>query len=155
MEITELKEDEIKQVAPLMLELYKRWDAMDPIDKIDESWFLSEKHHRYLNKLIDDPKCLFLVCKTDKIVGYAIALIEERMPFLQKVGYISETFVLEEMRGKSVGKSFVKEILKWFKTNKLAWYTVSTHSEDTQANGFWEHMGFKEFNKHFKMKRQN
>ena len=65
---------------------------------------------------------------------------------------MSEIFITPNGRRKGCGKMLVKKAIGWFKENCLDWYTVSTHSLDKEAISFWESMGFKEYNKFFKMK---
>jgi ribosomal protein S18 acetylase RimI-like enzyme len=151
--IRRLENKDLKEFGRLMFELYNKWDHMDPIDKIDKSWFCSNKHHNFVKKLMKKNNCRILVYEKDqKIVAYLTAFIEERQPFLKKVGYISETYTSKEFRGQGIGKQLVKETFKWFRKNKLEWFTVSTHSKDKEANSFWKKRGFVEFNKNFKMK---
>ncbi|MBN2458454.1 GNAT family N-acetyltransferase [Candidatus Woesearchaeota archaeon] len=148
-----VKENDIKEVAKLMFELYKRWDEIDPIDKINKRWFCSKRHHDYLKGLLRNKDCIHLVAEDKgRIVGYIFAYVEQRQLFLKKVGYISELYVLPGYRGSGLGKALVARVISWFKLHRLAWFTVSTHSLDEQANTFWQSRKFKEFNKVFKLK---
>jgi len=38
----------------------------------------------------------------------------ERKPFLQKAGYIAETYLLPESRGKGVGTALFRKAIGWF-----------------------------------------
>lgn len=152
MIIRKLKNEEIKEISPLMLALYEKWDKIDPIDKINKDWFCSNKQYNYLKKILIDKRKLFIVAEENKkIIGYLLAEIEEREPFLQKVGYIAETYINPNFRGKGVGSALFKEAINWFDKKKIKWKTVSTHSLDDEAISFWERKGFKEFNKTFKL----
>ncbi len=156
MVIRKLKNEEIKEIAPLMLALYEKWDKMDLIDKIDKKWFSSNKQYDYIKKILIDKNKLFLVSEENKkIIGYLLAEIEERKPFLQKAGYIAETYINPNFREKGVGSALFKEAINWFDKNKIKWITVSTHSLDNGAISFWEGRGFKEFNKFFKLKHKD
>ena len=153
MKIGKLNKEDIKELAILMFELYKKWDKIDPIDRVDKKWFCSREHYAYIYKLLKDKNCLVLIAEENKkIVGYIISFIQERQPFLKKVGYISETYTLPSMRGKGIAKQLVKYTFDWFKKYNLSWYVVSTHSLDKEANSFWKNKGFKEFNKVLKKK---
>jgi len=150
--IREMDENDIEIVSKLISELYKKWDAIDSIDKIDQEWFGSEKQFDYLKKLLDDEKCRIMIYEEDGIiVSYLMASIQERKPFLKMVGDIAETFTLAEYRNKGIANKLVERAFTWFRDNDIEWFTVSTHSEDTGAISFWENRGFKEFNKNFKM----
>ena len=147
------KEEDIGAIMKMQFKLFKRWDSMDKIDKIDNSWFFSNDHkERILDLLNSKTKRLYVALFAKKIVGYLNAEILEREPFLQKVGYISETYIVPQHRDKMVGTKLVKLALEWFKESGLNWTIVSTHSLDKQAINFWGKQGYREFNKFFKMK---
>lgn len=153
MKIRQLRKEDIKEIAPLMLDLYKKWDKIDPIDRIDKGWFCSNKHYNYLRKIINDRKHLFLVVEIDKkIVAYLLAKFEKRKPFLQKTGYIAETYTNFKYRGNGIASALLKRVFVWFKKNNLRWLVVETHSIDQGAISFWQNRGFEEFNKCFKLK---
>ncbi len=153
MEIRTAKENDAKIIMDFELTLFKKWDNMDPIDKIDESWFNSADHLKRTLKFINDnSKKIFLVFEGEKCLGYLKTEINEREPFLKKIGYISEAYILEECRGKHIGTTLLDKALEWFRQNNITWTTVSTHSMDKEAIGFWEKKGYKEYNKFFKMK---
>jgi hypothetical protein len=100
----------------------------------------------------DSTKRIFLALENNKCIGYLKAEISEREPFLDKVGYVSEIYILKEYRSKNVGSKLLDKALAWFKTNCITWTTVSTHSMDREAIDFWEKKGYKEYNKFFKKK---
>jgi|TARA_B100001971_G_C18167977_1_gene525386 hypothetical protein len=153
MEIRTAKENDANVIMDFELTLFKKWDDMDPIDKIDENWFKSDDHmNRTLKFINDNSKKIFLAFEGDKCLGYLKAEINEREPFLKKVGYVSETYILEECRGKHIGTILLDKTLEWFKENNITWTIVSTHSMDKEAIGFWEKKGYKEYNKFLKMK---
>jgi len=114
--------------------------------------FINDHKERILGFLNSKTKRLYVALFAKKIVGYLKAEILEREPFLQKVGYISETYIVPQYRGKMTGTKLVKLSLEWFKESGLNWTTVSTHSLDKQAINFWGKQGYREFNKFFKMK---
>lgn len=153
MQIKEASEADVQSLMNLELALYKKWDAMDKIDNINERWFLSENHKQSVISYLNSKSNKLFICLVDnKTVGYLKAEIKEREPFLKKVGHISETFIFPDFRGKKIGSELLSHALTWFKENKLIWTTVSTHSLDEEANNFWQRKGYKEFNKTFKMK---
>jgi ribosomal protein S18 acetylase RimI-like enzyme len=149
MRIRLAKENDFEQISKLMLKLYERWDKIDPIDKIDKSWFGSSDNLDYFKKILEDENKLLLVVEDKTIVGYLLAGIKKRMPFLQNVGYIAETYILPEYRGKGIGSKLYNKAMDWFKG--LRFITVSTHSFDKGANKFWKKKGFEEFNKYLKL----
>lgn len=155
MKIRTAKIEDVKTIMELDLSLFKKWDKIDRIDQIDRKWFESDAHHkRIIDSINDSSKKIILAFENDKCIGYIKAEVLEREPFLKKVGYVSEMYILEEYRNKHIGSKLLKNALTWFKKNNLCWTTVSTHSLDKDAIGFWEKKGYKEYNKFFKMKIQ-
>ena len=153
MDIRELKESEVNLIIPLMKSLYKKWDKIDPIDRIDGDWFSSTGCLDYLRNIISDKNKSFLVVFEDnKIIGYLFAEIETRKPFLQKTGYLAELYVLPDYRGSGLGSELFKKAMDWFNKKDIKRVTVGTHSFDDEAISFWESKGFVEFNKSFKLK---
>jgi GNAT superfamily N-acetyltransferase len=150
----ELRADEIKKIAPLMLLLYEKWDRIDPLDRIERDWFLTERQYAYLTEIFDDHNKVFFgaYCK-EKLIGYLLAEVEERKPFLQTAGYIAETYTIPEYRGKGAGSAMVKKAFEWFRARKLEWIMVGAHSMDAAAVSFWQNRGFTEFNKILKQKK--
>ncbi len=153
MKIRTAGEDDAKLIMKFELKLFRKWDLMDPIDKIDESWFNSENHlERTLRTIKDFSKRIFLVFEGEKCAGYLKAEIKEREPFLKKTGYISETYILEGYRNRHIATLLLDKAIEWFRKNNISWTTVSTHSLDREAVRFWEKKGYKEYNKFFKRK---
>ncbi len=145
------KREDIKPIMQFQLELFRKWDSMDQIDKINKQWFLSKEHEEYVLETIKNKESdIFLAVDEIEIIGYLKCKIEIREPFLQKIGYMAEILIKPEYRGKRIGSKLNHEAIKWFKNKNLPWITVSTHSQDIEANSFWEKKGYKEFNKVFK-----
>ena len=154
MKIRKAKKEDIPEIKDLVLKLFSVCDKIDPADKLDKSWFKKSKSNKFYIDLLKKKDKLLLVAEDKKIVGYLLLETKNRDPFIKenKVGYISELFILPKYRGKGISKEFFKEANKWFKKKKFKWLNVSTHSLDKPANKFWEKQGFREFNKYFKKK---
>lgn len=151
MKIRDASTEDIKQIMQLQSELFSKWDSMDEIDKIDNNWFLTKEHHK---KIMEDIKTKKIIVaeENNKVISYLKCEITEREPFLKKVGYISETYMIPEYRRQKIGTELLNKALEWFKENKLEWATTSTHSLDSEANDFWKRKNYKEYNNFFKMK---
>lgn len=152
MHIREANEDDAKGIAPLMLDLYERWDRIEPVDRIDRDWFLSGKHIELLEKWITDEKRLSLIGEDDDmIIGYLMAEVLEREPFFQPVGCIDEAYNLPAYRGMGIGSRMFDRAMQWFEHRDVSYVLVDTHSFDKEAVRYWEGRGFEEFNKVFKL----
>lgn len=144
---------DIETIMKFQFKLFSKWDSMDKIDEIDKDWFMTEKHQTHILEYIKDEKYrIYIALLNGKPVGYILCEIYQREPFLKKVGYIPEIYVLPDNRGKKIGSKLLNSALNWFKENKLIWAMVSTHILDKEANTFWERKSYKEFNKVFKIR---
>ena len=153
MKIIKAKKEHLKELMQLELNLYKKWHPIDDISKIDKSFFLSKRHEkRVLDAINSKTKNIFIAVADRKIAGYLKAEIMAWEPFYQKVGYISQTYVLPKYRKKKIGRELVKYAISFFRKRKVKWTTVGTHSLDKEANSFWNKQGYKEFNKILKRK---
>lgn len=152
MDIREAKVEDVEGIAPLMLQLYERWDKIEPVDRIRRDWFLSDAQYDFLERIIRDEKKLTLTAEdNERVVGYLIAEILEREPFFQPVGCIDEAFNTPDYRGYGIGSKMVDRAMDWFKKNDVSYVLVDTHSFDEDAVRYWEGRGFEEFNKVFKI----
>ncbi|MBI5390868.1 GNAT family N-acetyltransferase [Candidatus Woesearchaeota archaeon] len=143
---------DIETIMDLQLQLFKRWDTLDVIDKINERWFKSQKHKKNILDILSKKEKKIFLAVNEKPIGYVKAEILQREPFLKKVGYIAELYILPKFQGKGVGSLLLKKAWQWFRTEKLIWTTVSTHVLDKAARKFWHSKGYREFNCTLKMK---
>ncbi|MAG07957.1 hypothetical protein CMO89_00635 [Candidatus Woesearchaeota archaeon] len=153
MQITKLEEKDIEEISSLALDLYRKFDAMDEADKLDEPNF-KEKMIEELKEFIQKDNNLLLTATEDgKIIGYIRGIIKTRHPEfkIKKEGYIQECYINQEHRNKGIGKSLAKQILKWFNENSITFITVSIYHSDIEANDFWKKIGFIEYNKTLKL----
>lgn len=152
-EIRVAKLGDIPQLMKLEKSLFRKWDELDTIDKINIGWFYSESHKKHLTDVLKDRKNkVFVFVDKENIIGYVKAHLFCREPFLEKVGYVSELYVEKPYRSQGVGKQLLDEAIKWFKQQKLKWTTTSTHLLDSEAISFWKKRGYEEFNTFFKMR---
>ncbi|MBW2977632.1 GNAT family N-acetyltransferase [Candidatus Woesearchaeota archaeon] len=152
MRIRKAKKEDIPEIKKLVIKLFSTWAKIDPADKLDRSWFKKSKSNKFYNSLLKNKDKLLLVAEEDKtLIGYLLLETQFRDPFLEgnRIGYVSELFVLPEYRKKGISKELLKKSNEWFKKKKFKWLVVSTHSRDKPAIQFWKRKGFKEFNKYF------
>lgn len=147
------QEGDLKHLMAMQFALFESWDCIDPIDKIDRSWFLTKEHENHLRSvMMSKNERLFVVdVNGNGIQGYLRCKLEQREPFLERVGYVSEIYVMPKNRGNGYGSELLTIALKWFKDSGMRWVLVSTHILDTQANNFWVAKGFQLFNSYYKL----
>lgn len=88
--------------------------------------------------------CLLVALQKDTVVGFAHGMIRFVPEYLggYKVGYITHTFVSPNSRGRGLGRKMVSELEKWFSDRDVHSVEVQVLSQNDQAAGFWEELGF-------------
>jgi len=154
MEIREVKKIDITEIISMMKSLFLTWDKIDPMDKIDRKWFSSKDSDKLIAKRIKTKYKKYFIAEQDgKIIGYIFGLIEIREACLdKKIGLIDELYVKPRYRKLGVGNFLKNEMLVWFKSNKVKWSIVLTHSKDSTANPYWKHSGYRLYNNKFKIR---
>jgi len=101
-----------------------------------------------LRKRLKKKDCQFLIAEDKgKPVGFIEGCIK-KSPSLYKYprkGEIGPTFVKREYRNKDIGKKLAKGMLNWFKSRKVKWVQITTHTKNINAITFWKKMDFKEY----------
>ena len=59
-------------------------------------------------------------------------------------GYLLGLFVIEELRGRGLGRALVGAAEEWCREKELPSMTLNVGSENTYAKGFYDHLGFGE-----------
>lgn len=145
MEIKQIKEDEINEILPQMLDLFSKWERVDKYDKLDLDYFNSLKHIDNLKKLKNH---FFVAVENNKIIAFMDAEIKERPKIYQikKEGHINLLYVKENYRNIKVGIKLIEKVLDLFKKENIKFITVNTHALDNEANKFWKKRGFRKYN---------
>ncbi len=145
---------DIAEIKLMMKQLFLTWDRIDEMDKIDGSWFGSKESDGYLALRMKNEDALFLVAEVDgELAGFGHAIVERRPYCKDKdVGLIDELYVKPEYRMTGSGKAIKDEMIRWFGSRKIRWSIVLTHSQDEPANDFWKHVGYKDYNRKYRMR---
>lgn len=145
MEIRQIKEDEIKDILPQMLDLFSKWEKVDKYDRLDLDYFNSLEHIGNLKKLKNH---FFVAVENNKIIAFMDTEIKERPKIYQikKEGHINLLYVTENRRNKGVGIKLIEQVLDLFKKENIKFITVNTHALDNEANEFWKKRSFRKYN---------
>jgi ribosomal protein S18 acetylase RimI-like enzyme len=153
MEILKAEEKHVSGILDLWEEFTKYHEPMDPrfpmVDKARESYEL------YLRNLMTDKDTKIMVAdENNRPVGYVVAQIRKSMPGWQreKYGSISEMAVTKTHRRNGIGKTLLKEILAWFKSEGIDYIEISVASENKIGLSFWKKHGFKNYLHHMYLK---
>lgn len=118
-----------------------------PSDKyLFKDWPYSESGNSYFNKSISDDKYCALVAKdNDKVIGYLVGYIWDHCDYRPILtAEIDNMLVLEEYRGRGVGKALIDEFKKWCKTNDVVDMIVMTYTNNINTLEFYKKNGFED-----------
>jgi ribosomal protein S18 acetylase RimI-like enzyme len=137
---------DLEVLHELQLELAKYEYKLDK--NLKNPLRVKEQYYKYYKRKFKNEDCRFFVAEENrKVIGYIVGWIE-RLPGIyrhKKRGYVADVFVLEEHRGKGVGKKLLEALLKWFKSQKVRWIRLSVYSNNTNAVKVWKKLGFKDY----------
>lgn len=152
--------EDIKQIALLQhAMMQEHGDAYDaeyyaPAENAEEDWL------RWAKTKVEAREAVFFVAvnfieEGEKIVGYVSGWIEERPPIyaLRKIGYLSNMYVVPDMRGMKIGKKLNDVIVQWFREGGVSSVELNVDVR-SEAVAVWEAMGYKEIGKRMRFSIQ-
>lgn len=77
----------------------------------------------------------FLLCNISRLSGYSY----EGSPLF---GYISDTYVLPEYRGRGAAGGLTELAVQWLKENEVAYCELKVLESNETAHKFWSRQGF-------------
>ena len=124
-----------------------RFATIDDIDAIVE---ITKANEHYWSPLVDGAEPLarilerqnnlFLVCETDKVVGFALGTWDGARAYIHKIS------VHPDIKGKGIGTELVAHSIKFFKDIGAPTVAVTaadgTRYEEENSTGFWKKVGF-------------
>jgi ribosomal protein S18 acetylase RimI-like enzyme len=111
-------------------------------------WRITEEGKKLLKQkvecdLADSNIHVLLAEAGGKIIGYVQGEVIRRSDHMPKtVGKISLIYVVKQYRRKGVGRRLMKELCKFFGSNKAEDLTVRYVIGNKEAKGFWRKLGF-------------
>jgi ribosomal protein S18 acetylase RimI-like enzyme len=78
------------------------------------------------------------------MLGFAHGTIRLTPEYLggQRVGYITNVYVLPEMRGQRLGRQMIARLENWFLKNRVHSFEVQVLCQNEGARQFWEELGY-------------
>ena len=134
-------------------DMVKLWlELMNYHIKLDPTYYALNKkaiksYKKWIESNILGKNSIFLVAEDGKeLIGHIGGSIEIRPPCMkiEKNGFVQEAVVTKKYRNKGVGKKLTNELLRWFKSKKVSFVELRTHSKNKPTIKAWENMGFKE-----------
>jgi ribosomal protein S18 acetylase RimI-like enzyme len=134
---------DVERIVELRLLLQEHAEKSNPL-----IWRITEDGKRLLkqtveNDLADNNIHVLLAEANGEIIGYLQGEVTRRSDYMPRtVGQISLVYIVKQFRRKGVGKRLLKELCKFFSSNKAEDLTVRYIIGNKEAEGFWRKLGF-------------
>jgi len=134
---------DMERIVELRLLLQEHAEKSNPL-----IWRMAEEGKKLLKQKVEndlaDSNIHVLLAEADgEIIGYVQGEVTRRSDYMPRtVGQVSLMYVVKELRRKGVGRRLVKELCKFFKSDKVEDLTVRYIIGNKEAEGFWRKLGF-------------
>jgi GNAT superfamily N-acetyltransferase len=132
-----------ERIVELRLLLQKHFEKSNPL-----IWRITEEGKKLLEQKVENDlgnsNVQILLAEADgEIIGSVQGEVTSRSDHMPRtVGQVSLTYVVKQFRRKGVGIRLVKELCKFFNSNKVENLTVRYIIGNKEAEGFWRKLGF-------------
>tara|TARA_B100000749_G_scaffold213899_1_gene168721 strand:- start:1012 stop:1509 length:498 start_codon:yes stop_codon:yes gene_type:complete len=101
----------------------------------------------FMELLLDSPETFVVAENNNKIIGYIMCRIEYGFSVLKKMslarkGHVVSFAVLEEYRGKGIGKKLVEQAIEGMKIKKCNESYLEVRTDNIPAIKLYENLGF-------------
>ena len=133
----------MERIVELRLLLQEHAEKSNPL-----IWRITEEGKKLLKQTVENDlannNINVLLAEADgEIIGYVQGEVTRRSDHTPRtVGQVSLMYVVKQSRRKGVGKRLVKELCKFFNSNKAEDLTVRYIIGNKEAEGFWRKLGF-------------
>ncbi len=137
---------DLKQILQLNSDLFKK-EHKEYDRSLNLKWTLS-KGKKYFKARISKKDGFIEVAEAKgEVVAYICGGIVERDFYREKAKYaeLDNMLVKNKLRGRGIGSRLAKDFIKWCKTKKVKYLSVTTHAKNEQGIGFYKSLGFKEY----------
>jgi len=134
---------DVERIVELRLLLQEHVEKSNPL-----IWRITEEGMKLLKQKVEgdlaDSNIQVLLAEADgEIIGFVQGEVTCRSDYLPRtVGHVSLVYVVKQFRRKGVGRHLVKELCKFFNSNKVENLTVRYIIGNKEAERFWRRLGF-------------
>ncbi len=101
----------------------------------------------FMELLLDSPETFVVAENNNKIIGYIMCRIEYGFSIIKKMslarkGHVVSFAVLEEYRGKGIGKKLVEQAIEGMKIKKCNESYLEVRTDNIPAIKLYENLGF-------------
>ena len=135
---------DVEKIVKLRLLSQKHFEKSNPL-----IWRLTEDGKRLLKQKVENDLTssnvqILLAEANSEVIGYVQGEVTRRSDYTPRtVGQVSLMYVVKKFRRKGVGRRLLKELCKFYSSNKAESLTVRHIIGNREAEGFWKKVGFK------------
>lgn len=145
LEIRAANRADVPAVLPMVQKtsaLHQQWDPAK-FELVDD---FIRRYRRWLIKLIDDPRSIFLVAeKDDHLIAFLVAFVDRPVPLyrLAEFGYIRDMWVENDYRRIGVGRKMIHAAIEQFTAMGIRQVRLATAAANEPARAFFAACGFR------------
>ena len=134
---------DVERIVELGLLLQEHVEKSNP-----SVWRITEEGKKLIKQKVEtdlvDSNVLVLLAEVDgEVIGYVRGEVTSRSDHLpETVGHVSLMYVMIQFRRKGVGRRLMKELCKFFDSQKAEDLTVRYIIGNKEAERFWRNLGF-------------
>jgi len=143
--ITNLTEERVDVFIGLVGEYLAEKSEIEPDFTPAPDWQGSARDF-YLAEMKRNDLFIRLITWEDKPFGFAISSVTDA-PFFKtrRIGYISNVFVIKEVRSFGFGTALIEDALKILENNGAVTVQLNALVLNEKTKKFWERFGFKDY----------
>ncbi|MBL8149472.1 MAG: GNAT family N-acetyltransferase [Blastocatellia bacterium] len=127
-------ETDLQIIIPMMTHLYEQ----------DQIEFIAAEAMVALRGLLNRPEYgrVWLICEEERVIGYIVLTIGYSIEFKGLDAFIDELFIIEQARGKGVGKVAIEFLIHQCREIGIGAVHLEVEHENFSAQKFYRKVGF-------------
>ena len=145
MKIRSAKKEDIKDIQDLRY-LLAKYEKDLGLNIVVPEWGYTEAGEKDLDYFLNQ-QYIYVAEENEQIVGFITAeVLKKKVWYNVQLGSINNIFVLEEYRGKGIGKALMKTMMNTLQDVGITNIQLEAYSKNSKAIKFYEKLGFEKCN---------
>ena len=145
MKIRSAKKEDIKDIQDLRY-LLAKYEKDLGLNIVVPEWGYTEAGEKDLDYFLNQ-QYIYVAEENEQIVGFITAeVLKKKVWYNVPLGSINNIFVLEEYRGKGIGKALMKTMMNTLQDVGITNIQLEAYSKNSKAIKFYEKLGFEKCN---------
>ena len=145
MKIRSAKKEDIKDIQDLRY-LLAKYEKDLGLNIVVPEWGYTEAGEKDLDYFLNQ-QYMYVAEENEQIVGFITAeVLKKKVWYNVQLGSINNIFVLEEYRGKGIGKALMKTMMNTLQDVGITNIQLEAYSKNSKAIKFYEKLGFEKCN---------